>query len=63
VHFKRPEAGEAVTSGLAVIDSGPFVGQRIEFEAEHCYLFGYSLKRTDLSQIFQNSKKSGRFCR
>ena len=46
----------AVCAGTAVIDSGPYTGQRIEFEAEQCFLFGYCLARADFSFIFQASK-------
>ena len=64
VYLKPPGGGTendssgnaAVCAGTAVIDSGPYTGQRIEFEAEQCFLFGYCLARADLSFIFQASK-------
>lgn len=54
VYLKPPNENEStVCAGTAVIDSGPYTGQRIEFEAEQCFLFGYCLSRADLSFIFQ----------
>ena len=59
VYLKPPNENESsVCAGTAVIDSGPHTGQRIEFEAEQCFLFGYSLSRVDLSFIFQASKSN-----
>ena len=57
VFLKPPNENEStVCAGTAVIDSGPYTGQRIEFEAEQCFLFGYCLSRADLSFIFRASK-------
>ncbi len=61
VYFNRPASdtasdNSAVTSGLVVIDSGPYTGQRVEFEADQCYLFGYTLRNADLGQIFRISE-------
>ena len=58
VYFKKPEYGDFTNSGLVVIDSGPYAGQRIDFEAENCYLYGYNLARVDLSYIFTTSAYS-----
>ena len=56
VYLKPPEDGEEIiNAGMLVIDSGPYTGQRIEFEAEKCYLYGFSLARADLSFLFQTS--------
>ena len=57
VHFKRPENDkDYVSAGFAIIDSGPYAGQRIEFEAHQCYLYGYKLNQADLSFIFSTSE-------
>ena len=58
VYLKPPdeEDDRVVRSGIAVIDSGPHTGQRIEFEARQCFLFGYCLARANLSFILQTSK-------
>jgi len=53
--LKPPDENEEnvfANAGIAVIDSGPYTGQRIEFEASQCFLFGYSLSRANLSFLF-----------
>ena len=57
VHLKKPDYGDFTNSGLVVLDNGPYAGQRIEIDAEQCYLYGYNLGRTDLSYLFMTSKK------
>ena len=56
MHFKKPDYGDFTNSGLVVLDNGPYAGQRIEIDAEQCYLYGYNLSRTDLSYLFMTSK-------
>ena len=42
-----------VKSGVAVIDEGPFLGQRVEFERENCRLLGSPIADgVDLSILF-----------
>ena len=57
MHLKKPDYGDFTNSGLVVLDNGPYAGQRIEIDAEQCYLYGYNLGRTDLSYLFMTSKK------
>ena len=50
--YLKPPENDIVNAGIAVIDSGPYAGQRLEFEADQCYLFGFSLSNADLSYLF-----------
>ena len=56
VYFRPPPEDTVdpggVRAGVAVLDNGPFAGQRVEFESRQCAVFGHSLARADLSQIF-----------
>ena len=56
VYLRKPESGGAVVEGVAVIDSGEFSGQRVEFDRSQCHLFGNRLICADLSYIFGLSK-------
>ena len=55
--YLKPSEHDIVNAGIAVIDSGPYAGQRLEFEADQCYLFGYCLQSADLSYLFNKSEK------
>ena len=52
IHLARPEEDDGPTeTGTAVIDTGPYAGQRVEFERMQCTAFGISMAKADLSQI------------
>ena len=58
IHLHEPEEGATVVnSGVAVIDTGPFTGQRVEFESQQCKIFGHALGRSDLSLLFKFGKR------
>ena len=46
-----------VVSGVAVLDSGEYMGQRVQFDRDVCSAFGHSLKRADLGKLFSYGKK------
>ena len=57
VYLKPPSEPEGPsTSGVAVLDSGEFLGQRVEFDRDVCSGFGFSLARADLSRVFDRGK-------
>ena len=52
VHLARPVEDEGPTeAGTAVIDTGPYAGQRVEFERRQCTAFGLSMAKANLSHI------------
>jgi len=51
------EPSGPVTSGIAVIDSGDLLGQGVHFDRTACHAFGTSLKRADISYIFNKGDK------
>jgi len=61
VHFFPPkdpkEEGTGVSSGIVVIDTGEYAGQRIEFDSSQCQAFGYSLEKADLSQVLNQDDR------
>jgi len=53
VHLNPPaDLRGPVTSGVAIVDSGDFLGQRVEFDRNVCAAFGFSLHRADMSHLF-----------
>ena len=57
VYLKPPTEPEGPsTSGVAVLDSGEFLGQRVEFDRDVCSVFGFSLTRADLSRVLGRGK-------
>lgn len=59
VTFLQPpeDGGSSSSSGVAVIDEGPFAGQRVEFERQQASVLGRSLAKADLGQVFAYGKK------
>ena len=60
VHLHPPPPSDPrapATSGVAVLHSGEFMGQRVEFDRDVCSVFGYSLHRADLGQIVKFGEK------
>ena len=54
VYLKHPETSEgAAVSGVAVVDTGQYLGQRVEFDRDVCIAFGQSLNKADLSHVFK----------
>ena len=52
VHLQPPsEATAPVICGTAVVDSGQFMGQRVEFDRGVCVAWGQSLHRADLGLV------------
>ena len=57
VYLKPPNEPEGPsTSGVAVLDSGEFLGQRVEFDRDVCSVFGFLLTRADLSRVLGRGK-------
>ena len=59
VYLYPPEDSlDPVISGVAVLDSGEFMGQRVQFDRDVCTAFGHSLHRADLGHLFSYGKIS-----
>ncbi len=50
-----------VTAGTAVIHTGEFLGQRVEFDRSVCAAYGFSLAKANLSHIITSGKKFPEF--
>ncbi len=46
-----------VTAGTAVIHTGEFLGQRVEFDRSVCVAYGFPLAKANLSHIITSGKK------
>eukprot|EP00092_Neocalanus_flemingeri_P024580 GFUD01026659.1.p1 GENE.GFUD01026659.1~~GFUD01026659.1.p1 ORF type:complete len:1744 (+),score=379.20 GFUD01026659.1:118-5349(+) len=51
-----PDPRGPVTSGVAIVDSGDFLGQRVEFDRNVCAAFGFPLHKADLSHLFSQGE-------
>ena len=51
------DATGPVISGMAVVDSGKFMGQRVEFDRGVTSAWGRSLQRADLGQLFSYGER------
>ena len=59
VYLTPPEEPKGpVISGTAVIDSGDYLGQRVQFDRTVCFAFGFSLAKADLSFVFSRGKRN-----
>jgi hypothetical protein len=45
-----------VVQGTAVITTGEFLGQRVEFDRSVCLAYGFPLAKADLSHIIASGK-------
>jgi len=58
VYLNSPDEPKgAVESGVAVIDSGEYLGQRVQFDRTVCSAFGFPLAKADLSYVFSQGEK------
>ena len=46
-----PQGNSGVTSGVVFIESGEFIDQKAVFDRKDCWLFGWSLEKTDLQYV------------
>ena len=51
-----PEPLNPVVAGTLVLDTGEYLGQRVEFDRSVCSAYSFSLARTDLSHIMEKGQ-------
>ena len=58
IHLNPPSGDMRgpVTSGTAIVETGDFLGQRVEFDRSVCSAFGFPLQKADLSHLIRQGE-------